>query len=240
MSTRLPSTWKDRILALLVALLLAPLAVAQDADTNRPNVIIILADDLGYGDLGCYNPASKIPTPNLDRFAREGVRFIAEDLPTLPSVLRQQGYATACIGKWHLGWCFIENDRVVGLPTEPSDEFEFPGPKVSGWKQGDILPELTRRAVRSIEHAAGSAQPFFLYFSLTAPHHPVVPAAAFQGQEQSRPLRRLRRPDGLDGGACFRRARTNPARGRHARLFHERQRTGGHACERKHHAGGRV
>ena len=34
-----------------------------------PNVVVILADDLGYGDLGCYNPESKIPTPNLDRFA---------------------------------------------------------------------------------------------------------------------------------------------------------------------------
>lgn len=42
---------------------------------GRPNIIIILADDLGYGDIGCYNPESRIPTPNIDRLAKEGIRF---------------------------------------------------------------------------------------------------------------------------------------------------------------------
>jgi hypothetical protein len=41
----------------------------------KPNIIYILADDMGYGDLGCNNPDSKIPTPNLDRLAKEGMRF---------------------------------------------------------------------------------------------------------------------------------------------------------------------
>ena len=41
----------------------------------RPNILFIMADDMGYGDVGCYNPQSKIPTPNMDRLAREGVRF---------------------------------------------------------------------------------------------------------------------------------------------------------------------
>ena len=119
-------------------------ASARAGRGTRPNIVYILADDLGYGDVGCYNPASKIPTPNIDRLAREGMRFtdahspsavctptryalltgryawrtrlqrnvigpfsqplIAESRLTVPQMLREQGYATACIGKWHLGW----------------------------------------------------------------------------------------------------------------------------------------
>lgn len=108
---------------------------------KRPNFIIIYADDLGFGDLACYG-ASGIPTPNLDRMAREGLRFtnsyataatctpsryslltgsypwrnpkariLAGDAPmiinrgerTLPGTLRESGYRTAVIGKWHIG-----------------------------------------------------------------------------------------------------------------------------------------
>ncbi len=111
---------------------------------DKPNIVYILADDLGYGDLACFNANSKIPTPNLDRLAKQGMRFtdahapssvcsptryalltgryawrsrlqkgvllqydpplIAADRLTVPMLLKQQGYATACIGKWHLGW----------------------------------------------------------------------------------------------------------------------------------------
>ncbi len=116
----------------------------QAAEVTKPNIVYILADDLGYGDLGCYNSESKIPTPNLDRLAKEGRRFtdahspsavctptryalltgryawrtslqksvlgpyspplIKEKELTVPALLKQQGYTTACIGKWHLGW----------------------------------------------------------------------------------------------------------------------------------------
>jgi len=63
---------------LLIALLLVPPAALHAADSPRPaqpNIVIILADDLGYGDVGCYNSQSKVPTPHLDRLAGEGMRF---------------------------------------------------------------------------------------------------------------------------------------------------------------------
>lgn len=119
---------------------------AQKKDTKKvlPNIVFILADDMGYGDVSCYNSESKIATPAIDKIAAEGIRFtdahspaalctptrygfltgrycwktrlkqwvilgydekplIEKDQPTLGSLLQQKGYATACIGKWHLG-----------------------------------------------------------------------------------------------------------------------------------------
>jgi arylsulfatase A-like enzyme len=117
---------------------------------NRtPNIIYILADDMGYGDLSCLNENSKIRTPHLDRLAAGGMRFtdahasssvctpsrysiltgrynwrswlksgvlggytrhlIEDGRLTVASFLQQQGYQTACIGKWHLGWEWARN-----------------------------------------------------------------------------------------------------------------------------------
>jgi arylsulfatase A-like enzyme len=132
-------------LLFLVALCTAAGLQAGERPTARPNIIIILADDLGWGDLGCYGHPS-IRTPNLDRMAAEGMRFtdfysagevctpsraalmtgrypirsgmchnrwrvLRRDsiggLPaseiTIAQALKTQGYATACLGKWHLG-----------------------------------------------------------------------------------------------------------------------------------------
>ena len=58
---------------------------------KKPNIIFILADDLGYGDAGCYNPESRIPTPNLDRLAARGVRFTDAHAPS--SVCTPSRYA---------------------------------------------------------------------------------------------------------------------------------------------------
>ncbi len=127
-----------RWLLLCVSLLCC---LGRAATTDKPNIVIIYADDLGYGDISC-NGATKIKTPHIDRVAREGRRFtnahatsatctpsrfalltgvypwrrtdtkilpgdarllIAPGTQTIPSVLQQAGYASAAIGKWHLG-----------------------------------------------------------------------------------------------------------------------------------------
>lgn len=62
--------------------LIAPTATAAGSKREHPNVVFVLADDMGYGDLACQNPESKIPTPNLDRLAREGMRFTDAHSPS--------------------------------------------------------------------------------------------------------------------------------------------------------------
>ena len=109
------------------------------AESDRPHIVLVLADDMGYGDPGCYNPNSKCPTPNIDTLAASGMRFtdahaagawctpsryglltgryafrtslawrqqpvISEDVSTVADVLRDAGYQTAMVGKWHLGF----------------------------------------------------------------------------------------------------------------------------------------
>jgi len=135
------------------SLLLTIETALADNTTHRqnPNLLLILADDLGYGDVSCYNDQSKVPTPHIDRLAREGMRFtdahspatvctptryslmtgqmafrvpsggtvftgvggpslIAPGRLTLPALLRANGYATACVGKWHVGLTFFDRE----------------------------------------------------------------------------------------------------------------------------------
>ena len=72
-----------RSAALGLGLLAAwPSAAMADHHEAKPNILFILADDLGYGDIGCYNPEAKAPTPNIDRLAREGMRFTDAHSPS--------------------------------------------------------------------------------------------------------------------------------------------------------------
>ena len=125
--------------------LLCVLNAQAFAAAQKPNILVILADDLGYGDVQCYNPErGKIPTPNIDKLASQGMRFtdghsssgvcspsrytlltgryhwrtrlqhgivgtfgeplIAPERMTIGTLAKQNGYRTAAVGKWHLGW----------------------------------------------------------------------------------------------------------------------------------------
>jgi arylsulfatase A-like enzyme len=138
---------------------------------DLPNIVFILADDIGYGDVGCYNPDCKIPTPHIDRLAGEGVMFTDAHSPsavctptrygvltgcycwrsalkysvlfgyeppliepqrlTVARMLKQAGYHTACIGKWHLG---------LGYTAKPGEHVDFDRPLP--WPNADRAFEL--------------------------------------------------------------------------------------------------
>lgn len=141
----------------------------KKSSLKLPNIIFIMADDMGYGDAGCYNPESRIPTPNMDRLAAAGTRFTDAHAPsavctpsrygvltgrycwrtrlkegvtggyaapliekerlTVASLLKQAGYDTACIGKWHVGLTFQDAD---GNPTEIEEQVDFARPVTGG------------------------------------------------------------------------------------------------------------
>ncbi len=152
------------LLFLLLSLLAAPLPLCA---ADNPNILIILADDLGYGDVRCYNDQAKVATPHIDRLAQNGMRFtdahspstvctptryslltgrmafrinyrgvfvgvggpclITEKQLTLPQMLRQQGYATALVGKWHVGLSFLDKNgnRVTAGGVEGVSQVDF-------------------------------------------------------------------------------------------------------------------
>ena len=139
---------------LFVTLVLALPGLLQAAQ-EKPNIVYIMVDDMGYGDPGCYNPKSKIPTPHIDSLANAGMRFtdahspgalchpsryglltgqhpfranveswrtravIRNEQTTIASLLQSNGYRTAMVGKWHLG--FDENGYENPLPGGPVD-----------------------------------------------------------------------------------------------------------------------
>ncbi len=159
-------------LAALSLLILVPGLLRSAPIARPPNVIVIYADDLGYGDVGCYG-ATKVRTPHIDRIAREGRRFtdahsasaactpsryalLTGEYPfranswgpifahagliidpaktTLARLLQRQGYATACLGKWHLGFGVKEPDWNGDLkpgPLELGFDYYFGLPTVS-------------------------------------------------------------------------------------------------------------
>ena len=144
---------------------------------KNPNIIYILADDMGYGDMGCNNPECRIPTPNLNRLAETGMWFtdahagssvctpsrynvltgryawrsrlkrgivwewdgslIEPDRLTAAEMLRQQGYRTACFGKWHLGWDWPTKDGRHPNETLPFGEGAGAARKAFGYEMID-------------------------------------------------------------------------------------------------------
>ena len=133
------------ILTAVIPFTLMGCSESRNGEEEMPNILIIYADDLGYGDVQMYNPErGKIPTPNIDLLAKQGMRFtdahsssavcspsrytlltgryhwrsrlqsgivplygpplITPDRLTIAGLVKQQGYHSACIGKWHLGW----------------------------------------------------------------------------------------------------------------------------------------
>ncbi len=79
---RVVSNRMQMIWAVFIVALLALLCGSARAGSTNPNILFILADDLGYGDVSCYNAQSKAPTPNIDRLARDGMRFTDAHSPS--------------------------------------------------------------------------------------------------------------------------------------------------------------
>ncbi len=251
-----------RLAVLLVFSLLSVTGFTQGPTGNpqKPNVVLIMTDDAGYGDFGSYG-APDISTPNIDRLAREGVRFTdfyanadvcsptrtglitgryqhrvnieralgssareaGAGLPvtgrSLPQLLKNNGYATALIGKWHLGWEpeFSPNahgfDYFFGFLSGSTDFYMHvtPSGQADLYENGNPIEErgyltdlITERSLRFLEQNA--SRPFFLDIAYNAPHWPFQrpdrPAAAtpnptttgpnplFQGPEDEVPATR--------------------------------------------------
>ena len=209
----------------------------------RPNLVLILFDDLGWGDLGAYG-CRAIATPRIDRLAAEGARLtdyhapapfctpsraglltgrypprtglvqvtfphgspldllmriahlptgMPEDEVLLPEVLRAAGYATAMVGKWHLG------GRSPSLPTELGFDryfgllFSNDMAPVPLWRdreiaephpvdQSTLTERYTDEAIAFLEENRG--RPFFLYLAHTFPHVPLLPSAVQRGDSE--------------------------------------------------------
>lgn len=198
----------------------------------KPNFIFILADDLGYADLGCYGGRAPV-SPNLDRMAQEGIRFtqgyanspvcsptrfalitgrwqyrlrgaaeepltgkksrarpdlgLPPEHPTLPSLLRDAGWRTSLVGKWHLGApprfgpLLSGYEEHFGPYTGGIDYFthETMGGRHDLWRNGEAAYEdgyltdlLTDQALDFVERCASARKPFLLSLHYTAPHWP--------------------------------------------------------------------
>ena len=210
---------------------------------NRPNIVLIFADDLGYGDLGCYGE-KRWKTPAIDSIAANGIRFtdfhssqpvcsasraslltgcyanrigmhgalyhgskngIHADEVLLPELLREKGYKTCAVGKWHLGhhqqFLPLQHgfDRYLGLPysndmwphgkvVKPGTFVELPlfrdntiiDADVDAEDQKKLTQQYGNFAVDFIEESKQA--PFFLYFAHTFPHVPLFAGADYAGK----------------------------------------------------------
>ena len=217
---------------------------------EKPNILFVLFDDMGYGEPTSYRPESLFKTPNIDRMAKEGIRFtdahasaasctptrygfltgryphrigqfgvlstfspplIPETRLTVASYLKQNGYATACIGKWHLGMNW-GRPKIKGKDKTQKElkigEKMTGGPNAIGFDyfygftharniQTIIEQDTVVKEVKPIENqplmiakaidflkerSLNKEKPFFLYFPMCPPHKPVVPAPQYVGK----------------------------------------------------------
>ena len=209
------------------------------APKDAPNIVVVLLDDLGFAEMGCFG--SEIQTPNLDRLAARGLRFnnyttvpmcaparaalmtgknphavgagwlthadpgfpgyraaeMAKDAPTLPEILRDNGYATYAVGKWHntpdtklssaedkSSWPLQRGfDRFYGFLGAETN-YHAPGQIVEGNEFCDIsdygpdyfsTDDFASQAIKMLRGHAATAdpdRPFLLYFATNAPHTP--------------------------------------------------------------------
>ncbi len=185
---------KTHLPILVIGLLTISCTKPQSSSDARPNIVYILADDLGYGDISSFNPEGKIKTPNIDRLAAGGMRFtdahspssvctptryalmtgrypwrsrlpvgvlrgysrslIEEDRLTVAKLLKEEGYQTGMVGKWHLGvdWALkpgldtLLNEPLYGITNDMNPEhIDFKkaptnGPTTRGFDYTFFLP----------------------------------------------------------------------------------------------------
>jgi len=188
--------------ALLAITTLAPAALA--GEEKQPNIVIIYADDLGYGDVQCYNPKrGKIPTPHIDKLASEGMRFtdghsssgvctpsrytlltgryhwrsrlqkgivglwerplIDQARMTIATLAGEQGYHTACIGKWHLGWDW---------PIDQEQRKYFGGREAKNAKATDVHRQAWQAVFSQPIGGGPLGADFDTYFGTDVPNWP--------------------------------------------------------------------
>lgn len=216
--------------AALLCALAALVAVPAQARTNKPNIVIILADDLGYGDIGAFG-ATDIATPHIDGLATRGIRFTdfyaahnvcspsraslltgrhskrmgishvfqnssPDGMPleeiTIAEMLKDEGYVTGLVGKWHLG----SQDRYMpwnqgfdsfqGVPYSNDmgnffwyDEQEIIYEPID---QAYLTQRYTEKALEFI--GANKDEPFFLYVAHSMPHVPIYASPDFLGTSE--------------------------------------------------------
>jgi arylsulfatase A len=214
-------------------------SAAERRPTDKPNIIYIMADDMGYGDLGCYGSTLNA-TPHIDKLAGGGMRFTdfhaaswcapsrkglmtgchpnrpgfkgkkLADAITMAEMLKANGYATALIGKWHLGMGKGTHPLDQGFDywygTIGSNDWNGPRPNYDSFKnapekawktplhinrenkgpivlQSEFTGQYTKQTVRLIKE--NKDKPFFIYLAHNMPHVPIFASKPFQGKSKN-------------------------------------------------------